>query len=159
LRTTQNIFHTQFTPNTMTAEFTTWCSHYYHLTQLLEKCNERFKILLADAPPYTSQRNLSDLDAIIACNRKAQAAKAKADKTFKELTETGRTILMIMQYFEIPPRTVLTGEIPGEMEYEVWANDKDQVFIGKIRDLPQEAHDPNMIYIKAWNGSKGDEND
>ncbi|MDP9076721.1 MAG: hypothetical protein M3O71_04795 [Bacteroidota bacterium] len=145
----------------MNNEFTSWCSHYYHLTQLLEKRNQRFAGLLADALPYTNQRHLSDLDAIIACNRKVQAAKAKADQTFEELEKARRTILAIMAYFEIPPRTVLTGEIPGEMEYEVWANDKDQVFIGKIRDLPKEPLDPNIIRIKIanWNKSDDDEED
>jgi hypothetical protein len=143
----------------MTAEFSAWCSQYYHLTKLFSERTERFKNLLDNAPPYTNQRNLADLDAIISYNRKVQAAKAKADKTFKELTETGRTILMIMKYFEIPPRTVLTGEISGEMEYEVWANEKDDVFIGKIRDLPQEAVNPNIVYIKCWNEDKDDEGD
>jgi hypothetical protein len=143
----------------MNAEFTTWCTQYYHLTKLFEARNERFKNLLADALPYTKQRNLNDLDAIISYNRNVQDAKAKADKTFKELTETGRTILMIMRYFEIPPRTVLTGEIPGEMEYEVWANDKDALFIGKIRDLPKEPEDPNIIHIKCWNWNKSDDED
>ncbi|MDB5087150.1 MAG: hypothetical protein JWR09_1144 [Mucilaginibacter sp.] len=143
----------------MTDEFTAWCNQYYHLTKLFSERCERFKNLLDNAPPYTSQNNLSDIDPIISYNRKVHAAKVKADKTFKDLTATGRTILMIMQYFEIPPRTVLIGEIPGELEYEIWANEKDEVFIGKIRDLPQEALDPNIIYIKAWNGDKGDEDD
>jgi hypothetical protein len=143
----------------MTTEFSAYCSQYYHLTKLLSERDERFKNLLDNAPPYTSQSNLSDLDAIISYNRKVQAVKAKADKTFKELTETGRTILMIMQYFEIPPRTVLTGEIPGELEYEIWANENGDAFIGKIRDLPQEVVDPNIIRIKCWSGDKGDEED
>jgi hypothetical protein len=141
----------------MTGEFNTTCSQYYHLTKLFSERDEQFKNLLNNAPPYTRQSSLSDLDAIISYNRKVQAAKAKADKTFKDLTETGRTILKMMQYFEIPPRKVLTGIIPGELEYEVWANEKDEVFIGKIRDLPQEALDPNVIYINCWNGNKGEE--
>jgi len=143
----------------MTGEITAWCSQYYQLTKLFSERNEHFKNLLDNAPPYTRQRSLSDLDVIISYNRKVQAAKAKADKTFKDLTETGRTILKMMQYFEIPPRTVLTGEIPGELEYEVWANENDDVFIGKIRDLPQEAVDPNIIVIKCWDGNKDDKED
>jgi hypothetical protein len=143
----------------MTYEFTAHCSQYYHLTKLFSARHERFKNLLDNAPPYTNQNNLSDLDAIISYNRKVQAAKAKADKTFKELTETGRTILKMMQYFEIPPRTVLIGQIPGELEYEIWANEKDDIFIGKIRDLPQEALDPNVVVIKCWNGNNGEEDD
>lgn len=143
----------------MTTEFTAWCSQYYHLTILFSERCERFKTLLDNAPPYTRQNSLSDIDAMISYDRKVQAAKAKGDKTFKELTETGRIILKIMRHFEIPPRTVLIGQIPGELEYEIWANEKDQVFIGKIRDLPQEAHDPNIIRIKCWNGDKGEEDD
>jgi len=143
----------------MTNEFTAWCSQYYHLTKLLYEQDDRFKNLLDNALPYTGQKNLSDLDAIIACNRKVQAAKAKVDKTFKEYTATGRTILAIMRYFEIPPRTVLTGKIPGELAYEIWANEKDEVFIIKTRDLPQEPENPNMIYIKCWNGNKSEEDD
>jgi hypothetical protein len=54
---------------------------------------------------------------------------------------------------------VLTGQIPNELEYEIWANDQDQVFIGKIRDLPKEALNPNIIYIKCWNGDKDEEDD
>jgi len=143
----------------MTHEFTTTCTQYYHLTKQLSEQDERFKTLLDNAPPYTGQRSLSDLDAIITHNRKVQAAKAKVDKTFKAWKEAARTILKMMEYFEIPPRKVLTGIIPGELEYEVWANEKDQVFIGKIRDLPQEALDPNVIYINCWNGKKGEEDD
>lgn len=141
----------------MTGEFTTTCTQYYHLTKLFSERNEHFQNLLDNAPPYTRQSNLSDLDAIITYNRKVQAAKA--DKTFKDLTETGRTILKMMQYFEIPPRRVLTGQIPGELEYEIWANEKDEIFIGKIRDLPQEPLDPNIILIKCWNSNKGDKED
>jgi hypothetical protein len=143
----------------MTTEFTAWCNQYYQLTKLFSERDERFKNLLDNAPPYTSQSNLSDLDAIISYNRKVQAAKDKADKTFKDLTKTGRTILAIMRYFEIPPRTVLTGEIPGELEFEIWANEKDDLFIGKIRDLPKEPDDPNIIHIKCWTGDKDDEDD
>jgi len=143
----------------MTGEFTDYCTQYYHLTKQLTEQDERFKTLLDNAPPYTGQRNLSDLDAIISHNRKVQAAKAKVDKTFKAWKDTARNILQQMQYFEIPPGSVLTGVIPGELEYEVWANEKDDVFIIKARDLPQEAVNPNIIYIKCWNGKKSEEDD
>jgi len=124
--------------------------------QLFIDNNQQFNNLLADALPYTGQTNLSDLDAIISYNRRVQAAKTKADKTFKDLTETGKTILKMMRYFEIPPRKVLRGEIPGELEYEIWANDKDALFINKIKDLPQEPVDPNIIMIKCRIGGEGD---
>jgi len=140
----------------MTGEFTDWCSHYYQLTTLLAVHDEHLKNLLDNAPPYSGQSSLSDLDAIISHNREVHAAKAKVDKTVKELIATGQTILKIMQYFEIPPRTMLTGEIPGELEYEIWANENDQVFIGKIRDLQPPVPNPNVIEIKCWNGNERD---
>ena len=140
----------------MTGEFTAHCNQYYHLTKLFSARDERFKNLLNNAPPYTRQRNLNDLDAIISYNRKVQAAKAKADKTFKELTAAGRTILAIMQYFEIPPRTMLTGEIPGELEYELWYNEKDALFINKIKNLQTAPDNPNVIVIKLWK-AKGED--
>ncbi|SHM20518.1 hypothetical protein [Mucilaginibacter sp. OK098] len=143
----------------MTTEFTAWCNQYYQLTRLFSERCERFKNLLDNAPPYGRQNSLSDIDNMISYDRKIQAAKAKGDKTFKELTETRRTILAIMRYFKISPRTILIGQIAGELEYEIWANEKDDLFIGKIRDLPQEALDPNIIVIKCWDSDKGDEDD
>ena len=141
----------------MTTEFTAWCNQYYRLTKLFSACCERFKSLLDNAPPYSRQNSLSEIDALISYDRKVQAAKSKGDKTFKELTETGHTILAIMRHFKIPPRTIFISQIPGELEYEIWANEKDDLFIGKIRDLPQEAVDPNVIYIKCWDGDKNDD--
>ncbi|SHM99555.1 hypothetical protein [Mucilaginibacter sp. OK098] len=143
----------------MTDEFTAWCNQYYQLTKLFSERCERFKNLLDNAPPYSRQNSLNDIDDMISYDRKVQAAKAKGDKTFKELTETRRTILKIMRHFEIPPRTILIGQIPGELEYEIWANEKDDLFIGKIRDLPQEPENPNIIYIKCWKDDKGEEDD
>ena len=140
----------------MTGEFTEWCNNYYQLTTLSAAHDEHFKNLLDHAPPYSGQSSLSDLDAIISHNRKVHAAKAKVDKTLKELTDTAQTILKIMQYFEIPPRTFLSGIIPGELEYEIWANENDQVFIGKVRDLQPPVHNPNIIEIKCSTGKKGD---
>jgi len=139
----------------MTNEFTTYCTHYYHLTTQLEEHNQHFQTLLDSAPPYTGQAYLTELDAIISHNRKVHAAKAKVDKTYKEWKETAQTILKIMEYFEMPPRTWLTGIIPGELKYEVWANEKGDVFIGKVRDLQPPVHNPNVIEIKCAMGKKG----
>jgi hypothetical protein len=57
-------------------------------------------------------------------------------------------ILAIMQHFEIPPGTVLTGEIPGEMAYEVWADEHDNIHIIKTEDLAAAEDDANIIVIK-----------
>jgi len=56
--------------------------------------------------------------------------------------------MQLMQHFGIPPGTVLTGEIPFELEYEVWLDDEyNEVDIVKSKDLAAETHNPNIITI------------
>lgn len=78
---------------------------------------------------------------------------------YKSLTDTRATTIKIMKYFQIPPRKVFIGQIAGELEYEVWANDKDDLFIGKIRDLPKEPEDPKFFTLKPWVGLNDSMND
>jgi hypothetical protein len=134
----------------MTGEFTTHCNHYYELTKLLSRCEEHFKNLLDNAPLYCGQTSLSEVDAIISYYRKVQAAKAKIEKTADDIAEAARPILMIMRYFEIPPGTVLTGEIPGELKYEIWADEHDALYISKPKNLQPAPDNPNVITIKLW---------
>ena len=99
----------------MTSEFTTQCNRYYRLRVLLSEHEEHLKNLLDNAPLYCGQTKLSEVDAIISYYRRAQTEKAKTDKILDDLTATGSIILTIMRHFEIPPGTMLTGEIPGEV--------------------------------------------
>ncbi|HWZ22023.1 MAG TPA: hypothetical protein VNW06_05180 [Cytophagaceae bacterium] len=62
-----------------------------------------------------------------------------------------------MQHFEIPPGTVLTGEIPGQLEYEVWADENDRVYINKTNDIAPEADNANVIVIKFSGADEGEE--
>ena len=64
------------------------------------------------------------------------------------MKEAGRTIMAIMRHFEIPPGTVLTGEIPGEIVYEVWADEQDRVHIRKTEDLAAGEDNSNMMVNK-----------
>jgi len=132
----------------MTNEFTAWCNHYYQLSMLLSEVREYLESLFKNAPLYCGQTRLSEIDAIIGCCREAQAVKAKADKLEKDLEDAGRTILAIMQHFEIPPGTILSGEIPGEMAYEVWADEWEGIHISKTEDLAPEEDDPNIMVFK-----------
>jgi len=141
---------------TMTTEFTTWCSYYYKLTQLLALREARFNNLLNNAPVYSGQTRLSEIDAIISYYRNVQADKAKMDKTIKSMNEAERTILAIMRYFEIPYGTVLTGEIPGQLEYEVCAGVDDSLYISKTKDLALEADGAEIIEIRFSGGDGGD---
>ncbi len=141
----------------MTSEFTAHCNHYYNLTQLLFKRHDRFENLLNNAPLYSGQTRLSEVDAIINYYREVQAYKAKMEKTMDDMKKTERIILMIMRHFEIPPGTVLTGQIPGEVEYELWANKNDMVYVHKTKDLQAEEKNPNSITIKLWRAGDGEE--
>jgi len=141
------------------SEFTTYCNRYYELMQLLAKQQQRFKRLSDNAPLYSGQTNLSEVDAIIGYYRDVQIAKAKIEETFNHVRATERYILMIMRHFEIPPGTILTGEIPDELEYEIWADGNDTLYITKTKDLQPEEDNPNIIEIKIWSENKGEEED
>jgi hypothetical protein len=79
------------------------------------------------------------------------------DKTIKSMKEAERTILAIMRHFEIPPGTMLTGEISGELEYELWAGDGDVVYIHKTKDLAPEEDNPNVMVIRFSGAVEGEE--
>jgi len=119
----------------MNGEFNGYCSHYYNLTEQLAQQQEHLSNLLDNALPYTGQTTLSELDAIIKCHRKIHRAKARVDDTLVELEKTERTILMIMQYFGIPPCTALAGEVIEQLLFEIWADETDTVHTKKIKDL------------------------
>jgi len=136
----------------MTGELMAYCSRYYKLTQLLARREARLQTVLANAPLYSGQTNLAEIDAIISYYRNAQALKAKADETLYDLTATGRTILTILQHFGIPPGTILNGHIPGELEYQLCADENDQLHITKTRDLAPLEDDPDIMVIKMWDG-------
>jgi len=72
------------------------------------------------------------------------------DNTADDRSATERVILAIMRHFEIPPRTVLTGEIPEVLEYELWADENDALHIIKTQSLQPEPDNPNVIEIKVW---------
>jgi hypothetical protein len=140
-------------------EFSIYCQRYYELTKLLAKRYERFTTLVENTPEYCGQTNVSAIDAIISYYRKMETAKAKWEKTTADLLAAERLILKIMQHFEIRPGTMLTGEIPGEVEYGIWANGNDEVYIIKTKNLQPEEDNPNVIVIKFWNKDEGKEED
>ena len=62
----------------------------------------------------------------------------------------------MLKYFEIPPLKMLTGQIHYELEYKVWIDKHDEVYIIKTRDPPQEPENPNIIKIKFVMSRNGD---
>lgn len=142
---------------TMTSEFTAWCNYYCQLTMLLSEYEEYFQNLLDNAPLYCGQARLSEVDAIISYYRSVQTEKAKMDKRVDDLREAERTILDIMRHFEIPPGTVFNGEIPGELRYALWADERDALHVSKTEDIAAEDDDANIMVIKfSGQGRDGD---
>jgi hypothetical protein len=135
----------------MEGEFTNYCSSYYRLTELLDAQETRFQSLLENALPYAGQTHLNELDAILHCNRKIQKAFADVNDTVSTMHETERTILQIMRYFELTPNTKLTCVIPGELEFEIWADEQDVVHCLKTKQLAPLEEDPNIINIRINN--------
>ena len=139
----------------MTGEFTACCNEYYTLTVRLEKRQEHLKDLLVNLPVYYGQTSLSEMDDIISYYREVQDAKAKVDETCDEMRATEADILMFMRHFDIEHGTVLNGEIPGELAYEIWANENDTIYICKTDDLAPDI-DPTIMEIKLWSGDDVD---
>jgi len=140
----------------MTGDFTAYCNDFYRLTELLASREAHFQTLVDNAPYYNGQFYLSDIDAIITYYRNAQAAKAKIDSTFADLKEAERNILLIMRHFDIPPGTVLIGEIPGELTYEIWVNEHDAIFINKIKEHIPDPDGPEIMVFKFTLGGDGE---
>ncbi len=136
------------TTDTTQGEFTIYCSRYYELTVQHAAQETNLQTQLLNAPVYNGQTLLSEIDAIISYYREVQAAKTEMDKTFDNLKITEGTILRIMRHFEIPPGTILTGEIPGELEYSLWADDNDMLHIIKTKNLAPLVAEENIITIK-----------
>ena len=131
----------------MEGEFTNFCKRYYELLLQVEEKEHRFIDLLDNALPYTGQTDISELDAIIHCNRRIQKIRSIADDVIEAKQETEDIILKILEYFEIPPNTRLTCEIPGLYELIVWADGENTVHCYKTHDLAPLEEDENIITI------------
>jgi len=134
----------------MNGEFNSCCSHYYHLTQQLAKEQAYLQKFLDNAPYYSGETQLSEIDYIIRYYYKTQAVKAAIDKTMARLNKTTTAILYFMRFFNIPPDTKLCGTIEEELEFEIWADDTDQIHTKKIKDL-KPIEEPNTITIRIAN--------
>lgn len=128
-------------------EFTNFCKRYYELLQQWNELENRFEELLENAIPYTGQTDAAELDAIIRCNRRIQKARAAADECINDLQQIAHIITKILEYFEVPPYTRLTCEVPGFYELELWLDDEQAVNCIKTHDLAPLEEDENTITI------------
>ena len=132
----------------MYTNFTTICNRYYYLIQQLRARYAILKDMEDNAPVYSGQVALTEIDDIINYYSQGRMAKEQVDQTLAEVKKTESTILAIMRQFEIPPGKVLYGEIPGELEYEIWANKHGRLYINKIKTIEPEPEKPNVITIR-----------
>jgi hypothetical protein len=132
----------------MEGELTNLCHQYYDLMLLTDQQVTHFNALVEKALPYTGQTNAKELDAIIRCNRRIQKALAEAESSTAAMKKIGRTIIKIMEYFEIEPYTSITCELPGEIELDVWADEEKNVHCYKTKDLDPVIGNPNIITIR-----------
>jgi len=136
----------------MYGEFTSACNRFYYQTQQLKADQEAFKNLLEDAPPYRGETHLNQLDTLIRIYRDVQAAKKRVDETMAAIIKTERDILLMMRHFEMAPNTILTGIIPDELHYKIWADETDRLHIIKTKHLEPEEDGPNVIRVKLNRG-------
>src|ERR1700741_609887 len=105
------------------------CSHYYKLKMKLNKRDDRFREAFENVLKFDRELKVSEVDAIIESGQRAVQAFDARDITFEKLKETERRILDLMKRLGIRPWWFLTGEIYGELEYEVWYTEKGEVYI------------------------------
>jgi len=121
------------------------CHHYYNLTVKVEKRDERYQQLCEDVLTFDMNVKVSEVDELIESRLKLVRAFETYQVTFEKWKETEKKILTIFKQFGIRPRWTLTGEIPGELEYMVWYDLKDNVHIMKTWDLKADSINPNSI--------------
>ncbi len=136
-----------------TTEITDACNRYYKLKEQLAANEETLQDLEDNALFYFGQTDLSDIDAIINRQREIDAAKDEISKTITEIGKTGQTIQNFISQYGIPSGLKLTGIIPYELEYAIWADENARLYVDKTKDLNPEPDDPNTIIHKFSDGS------
>ena len=130
-------------------EFTSMCTWYYKLTTRFAKRKVRLDTIVENAPVYAGQMNLGEIDAIMKYYYDAQIKKAELDKIEEDMRLVEQDILYVMKFFGIPALYPLTGQIPGVLEFELWANHDGSIRIRKTLDLEPEVLPDNVIVIKT----------
>jgi|GEM_PF-1032725 len=138
--------------------FTTMCTWYYKLTARFKKRKVRLYTMVENAPVYAGQMNLGEIDAIMKYYYDAQIEKAELDKIEEDMRVVEQDILYVMKFFGIPALYPLTGQIPGELEFELWATDDGCIRIRKTFDLEPEVLPDNVMVIKTsfWKDEEED---
>lgn len=119
----------------MKTSLNTLCCNYYLASERLIKQQQRFEELLAKPASFAGQTYLPDIDKTIRRWHKRQEASDAITYTQAELTDLQAMILILFEYIGAAPNTRLTGELPEEVEFAIWADDNQQLHYEKLRDL------------------------
>ena len=139
----------------MTGKFTDLCTRCYRLQTRLHAEYDQLKQLSGNELPGSNPYTPGKLHPSNNKTRKLKATKARFDNIYKKYEAVAGDILAILDYFKIPRLAIVTGEIPGELAYEVLVNEKDEVFIKKVRDLQQDPGTPSPFQSPPFNPNVG----
>lgn len=132
----------------MSGILTSLCGQFYNLTKKLHKRDDYFKMVFDNVLKFDQNVHLNELDAILASGNKAIEAYDKTLITFEKVKETEHAIVGILKKIGVRPRWYLTGELPGEMEFIVWYDDKDKLYMEKTRDVTLEPKNPHSFWVR-----------
>src|SRR5579872_6408466 len=113
----------------MSGMLTALCGHYFKLKLKLYKRDDRFKELFDNVLKFDQNVTLSELDDILESSHKVVDAFDKTQITFEKMKDAERKILHLLKCLGVRPNWFMTGEIEGEMEYEVWYDGNDNLFV------------------------------
>jgi len=133
------------------SELTDSCNRFYQLNELHAQRERDLDNMVLAAPHYNGETVITEIDAIISYYREAQAAKTELEETYIQMKNAQSDILTFMEHFGIPAGIKLSGAIPEELEYEIWADDDNNLQTRKTKNLAADDN-PNMITIKFSNG-------
>lgn len=128
------------------------CAHYYKLKLKMNKQDDRFKLLFDNMLKFDGNVTVDELDAIWESTRQVCIASDDTMITFEKIKETEQRILQMLKSMGVRPRWFITGQIPGELEYELFYDMNGNVHVIKTKDLEPEPENPNIVKIDlgAW---------
>jgi len=128
------------------------CAHYYKLKLKMYKQDDRFKMLFDNMLKFDGHVTVAELDAIWESTSNVCIASDDTMITFEKVKETEQRILKMLKSMGVRPRWFITGQIRGELEYELFYDMNDNVHVIKTKDLEPEPVNPNVITIDlgAW---------
>jgi hypothetical protein len=147
-------------PEIYTNEFSSACYRYYKLWERLQQRQAKMANMAANEPGDYAGHSVNELDKVINYYRRAQELHRRIMANIDDMKKAGERVLAFLKHFKVPPVWPLVGIIEDVMEYEVWCDNEDNVYVLKIRDH-NLTDNPNIMVHHFVNGegSGGDIDD